>query len=196
MFRLGLTGSIATGKSTTADFFRCAGVPVHDADAAVHGLYASRAVPAIAAEFPEAVLDGSVDRRALGALVREKPERFAALERIVHPLVRAEEEAAIARAAASGHKLIVLDIPLLFETAAERRCDAVLVTVVDAAEQFRRAARRPGFDAALFHAILARQMPMAEKCRRAHAILDTGHGVAAAEREVRALLRALAPALR
>lgn len=195
MFRLGLTGSIATGKSTTSAIFRSAGIPVHDADATVHQLYAGAAVPLIGAAFPAAIRDGAVDRKALGALVAGKPDEFARLERIVHPLVQEEERKAIALARTAGHRLIVLDIPLLFESGAQGRCDAVLVTIVDPAEQKRRALARPGMTEALFHAILARQMPMAEKCRRAHAILDTGRGLAAAEHEIDALLRALAPAV-
>ncbi|HRE19634.1 MAG TPA: dephospho-CoA kinase [Rhabdaerophilum sp.] len=194
MFRLGLTGSIATGKSTTSAMFRKAGVPVHDADAAVHRLYAGVAVPLIEAAFPGAVRDGAVDRKTLGALVAGKPEEFARLEAIVHPLVHEEERKAIAATRAAGHRLVVLDIPLLFESGAQGRCDAVLVTVVDPAEQKRRALARPGMTEALFHAILTRQMPMVEKCRRAHAILDTGRGLEAAEQEISALLRALAPA--
>jgi dephospho-CoA kinase len=196
MFRLGLTGSIATGKSTTARLFRHFGVPVHDADAAVHQLYAGAAAALIGEEFPGTVRDGCVDRKALGARVAGKPERFAALERIVHPLVRKLEQEALNSAAERGHRLIVLDIPLLFESGAEQRCDAVLVTDVAPDEQYRRAMARPGMTEVLFHAILARQMPATEKRRRAHAILDSGRGVEAAAGDVRELLRALAPALR
>ena len=195
MFRLGLTGSIGTGKSTTSAIFRELGIPVYDADAAVHELYAGEAAPAIEAAFPGTVQDGKVDRKALGALLAGHPERFRALEEIVHPLVRAKEEAAIAAARQSGAKLIVLDIPLLFESGAEGRCDAVLVTVVDPEEQKRRVMARPGMTEALFHAILARQMPMEEKRRRAHAILDTGHGIEAARVQIRQLLDDLAPKL-
>lgn len=195
MFRLGLTGSIGTGKSTTAAIFRELGVPVHDADATVHALYEGEAAPLIEAEFPGTVRDGKVDRKALGALVTGDPARFKALEAIVHPLVRAKEEAAIEAARQSGARMIVLDIPLLFETGAEGRCDAILVTVVDPAEQERRVMARPGMTEALFHAILARQMPMDEKRRRAHAILDTGHGIEAARRDIRKLLADLAPGL-
>jgi dephospho-CoA kinase len=195
MFRLGLTGSIGTGKSTTAAMFRERGVPVHDADAVVHRLYSGAAAPLVAAEFPGTVENGSVNRKLLGEQIAGRPERFAALERIIHPLVRAEEEKSLAAAARAGHRLVVLDVPLLFETRAESRCHAVLVTRVDAAEQKRRVLARPGVDEALFHALLARQMPMEEKCRRAHAILDTGFGLAAARAEIAALLKALAPAL-
>jgi dephospho-CoA kinase len=195
MFRLGLTGSIGTGKSTTAAIFRELGVPVYDADATVHALYEGEAAPLIEAEFPGTVRDGKVDRKALGAIVTGDPARFKALEAIVHPLVRAKEEAAIKVARQSGARMIVLDIPLLFETGAESRCDAILVTVVDPAEQKRRVMARPGMTEALFHAILARQMPMDEKRRRAHAILDTGHGIEAARRDISKLLADLAPRL-
>lgn len=196
MFRLGLTGSIGTGKSTTAAIFREFGIPVYDTDATVHDLYSGEAAPAIAAEFPGTVHNGVVDRKALGALVAGNPERFKALENIVHPLVRAKEKAAISAARQSGAKLIVLDIPLLFESGAEDRCDAVLVTVVDPEEQKRRVMARPGMNEALFHAILARQMPMDEKRKRAHVILDTGHGLEAARAQIRQLLTDLAPKLR
>jgi len=195
MFRLGLTGSIGTGKSTTAQIFRDLGVPVHDADAAVHALYRGAAVPLIAAEFPGAVVEGMVDRKALGAFVLGKPERYATLERIVHPLVHQAEREAQDKAKAAGHPLIILDIPLLFETGAQARCEAVLVTSVNPDEQKRRVLARPGMSEALFHDILRRQMPDQEKRRRAHAILDTGLGLAHAQREIVALLRALRPAL-
>jgi dephospho-CoA kinase len=192
MFRLGLTGSIGTGKSTTAAMFRAAGVPVHDADATVHRLYSGKAAPLIEAAFPGTVEAGVVNRKALGAIVTGHSERLKALESIVHPLVHAEESAAIDAAKASGQRLVILDIPLLFETGGEARCDAVLVVTVSPEEQKRRVLARPGMNEALFHAILARQMPSREKCRRAHAIIDTGHGLAAAQRDVEALLRALA----
>ncbi len=195
MFRLGLTGSIGTGKSTTAAFFRALGVPVHDADGAVHQLYREAAAPLIAAEFPGAIIDGRVDRKSLGALVAGKPERFRALEAIVHPLVEAEERAAIEQAKKIGSRIIVLDVPLLFETGADRRCNAVLVTHVHPEEQRRRILARGTMGEALFESILARQMPLAEKISRAHFNIDTGHGMEAARREIKALLRSLAPAL-
>lgn len=191
MIRLGLTGSIGTGKSTTAGMFRARGIPVHDADATVHALYSGAAVVPVEAAFPGATRDGRVDRKALGAILAGNREKFAALERIVHPLVQAEEQGAIARAKAAGAPILVLDIPLLFESGAEGRCDVILVTKVDPTEQRRRVLARPGADEALFHAILQRQMPMEEKCRRAHAILDTGFGLEAARDEIDALLRAL-----
>jgi dephospho-CoA kinase len=196
MFRLGLTGSIGTGKSTTAGLFRELGIPVYDADAAVHALYEGAAVAPIEAAFPGTTREGRVDRKALAAHLTGEPDRFRLLEAIVHPLVRAREEAALAEAQREGADLIVLDIPLLFETGAEGRCDAVLVTIVDPAEQKRRVLARPGMTEALFHALLARQMPMAEKRRRADAVLDTGHGLEAARRDIRALLETLGPRLR
>lgn len=196
MFRLGLTGSIGTGKSTTAAIFREFGIPVYDADAAVHELYAGEAAATIEAEFPGTVQDGVVDRKRLGAIVSGNSGRFKALEAIVHPLVRAKEAAAVAAAEKAGARLIVLDIPLLFETGAEGRCDAILVTVVDPEEQKRRVLARPGMSEPLFHAILAKQMPMEEKRRRAHAILDTGRGLDAARADIRKLLADLEPRLR
>lgn len=196
MLRLGLTGSIGTGKSTTAAMFRRLGVPVHDADAAVHAAYAGAAVAPIEAAFPGTIRDGAVDRKLLGAAVAGDAEKLRRLEAIVHPIVGAAEKAALTAARGAGHRIMVLDIPLLFETGAERRCDLVLVTHVDPVEQRRRVFARPGMTDTLFHAILARQMPQAEKCRRAHALLDTGRGLAAAEAEIAALLRALAPMAR
>lgn len=195
IFRLGLTGSIGSGKTTTAGILRDLGIPVHDADATVHTLYRGEAVPQIEAAFPGTVVDGVVDRPKLSLALRGRKEAFRKLERIVHPLVRASEEKAITKAAREGGKLIVLDVPLLFETGGEARCDAVLVASVDPAEQKRRVLARPGMNEALFHAILSRQMPDREKRRRAHAILDTGLGMEAARREIIALLRALAPRL-
>src|SRR3712207_4885450 len=123
-FVLGLTGSIGMGKSATAAILRRLGVPVHDADAAVHALYRGRAVPLVAAAFPGTVREGVVDRAALGATVLDDPDRLRQLEAIVHPLVRDEEEAFLRRALAAGAPLAVLDIPLLFETGGEVRCDA------------------------------------------------------------------------
>ncbi len=192
MFRLGLTGSIGSGKSTTAGFFRQAGIPVHDADATVHRLYAGPAAPLIEQAFPGTTRDGVVDRPALSAILRAAPDRFPELEAIVHPLVQAAEREALALAEKAGQRLVVLDIPLLFETRAEHRCDAVLVVHVAAEEQARRVLARPGMNEALFHAILARQMPSAEKCRRAHAMIDTSFGLEAARQDVQALIRALA----
>jgi dephospho-CoA kinase len=191
-FVLGLTGSIGMGKSATAAAFRRLGVPVHDADAAVHDLYRGAAAPLIEQAFPGAVVDGIVDRAALSGLVLGSPERIAALERIVHPLVREKEEAFLAQAAAARAPVAVLDIPLLFETGGERRCDAVVVVTAPPEVQRQRVLARPAMTEEKFAAILAKQMPDAEKRARAQFVVDTGRGFTAAERQVRDILRALA----
>ena len=190
-FVLGLTGSIGMGKSATADLFRRLGVPVHDADATVHRLYRGRAAPLIEKAFPGTVTDGAVDRARLGAAVLESPERMQQLEAIVHPLVREEEESFLKRLAALA-PVAVLDIPLLFETGGETRCDAVLVVTAPAAVQRARVLARPGMTEAKFHAILARQMRDEDKRARAHFLVDTSRGFASAEAQVRSILACLA----
>jgi dephospho-CoA kinase len=195
MFILGLTGSIGTGKSTTANLFREQGIAVYDADKVVHTLYEGAAVAPIAAVFPAAIMDSKVNRTALKQALAGDADRFAQLERIIHPLVQAEEARIRAKARAAGHRLLVLDIPLLFETGAQARCDAVLVTMVDAAEQKRRVLARGGMTETDFHMLLTRQMPQEEKTRRAHAIINTSFGIKAAKREVEAVIRALAPVM-
>lgn len=189
---LGLTGSIGMGKSTTADLFRDAGVPVHDADAAVHLLYAGAAAAPVEAAFPGTVIDGRVDRERLGRAVFGKPEAMARLEAIVHPLVRAEEVAFLDAARRQGAALAALDVPLLLETGGDRRCDAILVVTAPAAVQRARVLARPGMTEERFNALLARQMPDAEKRRRAHFLVDTSRGVPAARAQVRDILKALA----
>jgi len=191
-FVLGLTGSIGMGKSATSAVFRRLGVPVHDADAAVHRLYEGEAAPLIEAAFPGAAPGGTVDRAALSKLVIGSPKRLAALEAIVHPLVRREEERFLAQAAAAQAAVAVLDIPLLFETGGESRCDAVVVVTASPAVQRERVLARPGMSEDKFAAILAKQMPDAEKRRRAHFLVDTGRGFASAERQVGDILRAIA----
>lgn len=184
-FVLGLTGSIGMGKSATARMFSALGVPVHDADAAVHALYGpgGEAAAAIAQAFPD-ILDaaGGVDRAQLRAAVLGSPERMAALEAIVHPLVRAAAQAFIARHAEAP--LVVLDIPLLYETGGQSRCDAVAVVSAPADVQRARVLARPGMTEAAFDAILEKQMPDAEKRARADHVIDTGRGFAAAEADV------------
>ncbi|MFN3498229.1 dephospho-CoA kinase [Pannonibacter phragmitetus] len=191
MIRLGLTGSIAMGKSATAKMFAEAGVPVHDADAAVHALYAGRAVPLIEAAFPGTTANGKVDRTRLGEAVLGKPEAIARLEAIIHPLVHEAEADFLARARAEGRRMVVLDIPLLFETGGERRMDAVVVVSAPAEVQRERALARPGMTVQRLDAILARQMPDADKRRRAHFIIETGSGLDSARRAVRSVIRAL-----
>ncbi|SDN33330.1 dephospho-CoA kinase [Methylobacterium phyllostachyos] len=182
---LGLTGSIGMGKSATAALFAKRGVPVHDADAAVHALYGpgGAAAAAIGAAFP-GVLDaeGGVDRTRLRAAVLDAPDRMAALEQIVHPLVRAASTDFLARHADAP--LVVLDIPLLYETSGEGRCDAVAVVSAPPEVQRARVLARPGMTEAAFTAILAKQMPDAEKRARADFIIDTSRGFPAAEAEV------------
>lgn len=191
MIRLGLTGSIAMGKSATAKMFAEAGVPVHDADAAVHALYAGRAVPLIEAAFPGTTADGKVDRTRLGEAVLGKPEAIARLEAIIHPLVHEEEANFLARARTEGRRMVVLDIPLLFETGGERRMDAVVVVSAPAEVQRERALARSGMTVQRLDAILARQMPDADKRRRAHFIIETNSGLEPARRAVHSIIRAL-----
>ena len=190
-FILGLTGSIGMGKSATADVFRRLGVPVHDADAAVHALYRGRAAPLIEAAFPGTVTDGAVDRQKLGAAVLNQSERLRQLEAIVHPLVDEDEEAFL-REFAPRAPLVVLDIPLLFETGADKRCDAVLVVSAPASVQAARVMKRPGMSAEKFNAILTKQMPDAEKRRRAHVVVDSSRSFAAAEAQIRSVVACLA----
>ena len=191
-FVLGLTGSIGMGKSTTAAMFRRLGVPVHDADAAVHRLYRHEAVAAVEAAFPGTTGENGVDRQKLAAAVLGKPEALRRLEAIVHPLVRREEERFLVACRQAGIPLAVLDIPLLFETGGERRCDAVLVVTADPAIQKARVMARPGMTEERFALIHVKQMPDAEKRRRAHFLVDTGRGFAAAEVQVASIVRALA----
>ncbi|PZN98718.1 MAG: dephospho-CoA kinase [Hyphomicrobiales bacterium] len=191
-FILGLTGSIGMGKSTTSGLFRERGIPVHDADAAVHALYRGRAVAPIGAAFPGVVRDGVVDRQALSAAVLGQPEALRRLEVIIHPLVREEEEAFLRRSRETGAGLAVLDVPLLLETGGEGRCDAILVVSAPAEIQRQRVLARPGMTQEKLAAILARQMPDAQKRQRAHFIVDTARGVLAARRQVGSILNVLA----
>jgi dephospho-CoA kinase len=193
MMVLGLTGSAAMGKSTVAAMFRAAGVPVFDADRVVHELYAGEAAPLIEAAFPGTAREGTVDRAALRARVLGDDAAMEKLESIVHPLVRARELAFRERAAKAGMRRIVLDIPLLFETGGEGRVDAVAVVSAPAEVQQARLRER-GLDEAAIAALLARQMPDAEKRRQAHFVIDTGGAMEATRRAVGDVLRALAGA--
>jgi dephospho-CoA kinase len=192
MFILGLTGSIGMGKSVTAGIFARCGIAVHDADAAVHRLYGGEAVAAIAAAFPGMVTDGVVDRAALGAHVLEDPAALARLELIVHPLVHKSQLAFLAAAQGRGERIVVLDIPLLLETDASDRVDAVVVVSAPLAVQRARVLARPGMSEAKLAAILLKQMPDVEKRRRAHFVVDSSRGVDSAERQVCGILRAVA----
>jgi dephospho-CoA kinase len=192
MFILGLTGSVGMGKSTTARFFAEEGVTVHDADAVVHRLYEGEAVPAIEAAFPGTTLNGKVDRGKLGARVLGDAGALAQLEAIVHPLVHEAERRLLAETRARGEKVVVLDVPLLFETGSDRRVDAVVVVSAPPDVQRARVLERADMTMDKLAAILAKQMPDAEKRRRADFVVDTSQGFEAARRQVRAILRAVA----
>lgn len=191
MLKLGLTGSIATGKSTVLSAFAALGVPVFSSDDAVHELYAGEAVSPVGAAFPGVVHDGRIDRAVLAAQLVADPGRIKALESIVHPLVRHRIAAFLAEAEARGAQLAVVDIPLLFETGHDYGLDAVAVTVVDDAAQRRRALSRPGMTVEKLETILARQLPQAEKRRRATYVFDTSAPPAEVEKRVKALVEAI-----
>jgi dephospho-CoA kinase len=192
MFILGLTGSLGMGKSTTAKFFAEAGVPVHDADAAVHRLYEGEAAPLIEATFPGTTGGGKVDRDKLGQRVLGDTAALKTLEAIVHPLVRKAEERFLADAERSGAKVAVLDIPLLFETGGDKRCDAVVVVSAPPPTQRARVLERAGMTEQKFQALLAKQVPDDEKRARADFIVDSGQGFEAARRQVHEILAQVA----
>jgi dephospho-CoA kinase len=194
MFILGLTGSIGMGKSTTSGFFREAGIPVYDADSAVHRLYSGKAAPLIEAAFPGTVADGVVDRVKLGAAVLGNPDAMKRLESIIHPLVQETQQDFRRTCREAGKSLVVLDIPLLFETGGDARVDAVVVVSAAPDIQRARVLARPGMTPDKFDAILSRQMPDSLKRQRAHMVIDTGLGLEPARRQVQAIIRALAGA--
>ncbi len=193
MINVGLTGSIGMGKSTTAAMFRAAGIPVYDADAAVGDLYVKggAAVAPLEATFPGVTRDGAVDREALRERVLGNDAAMAKLNAVVHPLLGKDRVEFYARAQASGTDMVVLDIPLLFETGGERNMDAVVVVSAPADVQRARVLARPGMNPERLVAILARQMPDAEKRARADFVVDTGAGLKAAEDQVRDIIAAL-----
>ncbi len=188
MIVLGLTGSVAMGKSTTAGFFAEAGVPVHDADSVVHRLYEGDAVPVVEAAFPGTTADGKIDRVKLGSRVMGDLAALRQLEAIVHPMVQDAERRFLAEAEAKGAPVVVLDIPLLFETGGDSRVDAVVVATAPAEVQRARAMTRSGMTEQRFEAMLARQMPDSEKRLRADFLVDTSHGFDDARAQVRAIL--------
>jgi dephospho-CoA kinase len=188
MIVLGLTGSIGMGKSTTAALFAESGIPVHSADETVHHLYAGKAAPGVEALFPGTVRDGVVDRDTLACRVLGDPQALQALEALVHPMVREEEEAFLAFHRSSGTKLVVLDIPLLFETGGKGRVDRILVVSAPAEIQRARVLARPGMTAEKFSAISARQVPDAEKRARADFVLDTSRGLDAARTDLAVII--------
>ena len=192
MIVLGLTGSIGMGKSTTARMFAEAGVPVHDSDEAVHRLYAGKAAPLVEAAFPGTTDVGVVDRAKLGGRVLGDATALKRLEAIIHPLVRADADAFLARNRAAGAPLAVLDIPLLFETGGRNRVDKVVVVTAPADIQRARVLARPGMSEEKFSAILAKQVPDAEKRRQADFVIDTGQGFEAARAAVDTIIAELA----
>lgn len=192
MFILGLTGSIGMGKTVTARLFAEEGVPVHDADAVVHQLYEGEAVTAIEAAFPGTTAGGKVDREKLGNRVVGDSVALKKLEAIVHPLVRESGKRFLAAAKARGEKVVVLDIPLLYETGGEKRVDAVVVVSAPAGIQRTRVLERPGMTQAKLESLLAKQVPDAEKRKRADFIVDSGQGIEHARAQVREILARVA----
>jgi dephospho-CoA kinase len=191
MFVIGLTGSIAMGKTTTARLFADEGVPVHDADAAVHKLYAGEAAGLIEAAFPGSTKNGTVDRVQLGKQVTGDPSALRRLEEIVHPLVRNAERKFLRDAEIAGAKIVVLDVPLLFETGGDSRVDATVVVSAPAEMQRARVLER-GVSLERLEALLGRQMPDAEKRRRADFVVDSAQGVEHGRAQVRQILAAVA----
>lgn len=191
MIVLGLTGSIGMGKSTTARMFSEAGVPVHDSDAAVHRLYSGEAAPLVETEFPGTTAHGVVDRAKLGKAVLGNPEALRKLEAIIHPLVRADANRFVARHESEDRPIVVLDIPLLFETGGRDRVDKVVVVTAPAEVQRQRVLARPGMSEAKFSAILASQVPDSEKRRRADFVIDTSLGMKAARTAVAGIVAEL-----
>ncbi|TPN25657.1 dephospho-CoA kinase [Mesorhizobium sp. B2-3-3] len=191
MIVLGLTGSIGMGKSTTARMFAEAGVPVHDSDETVHRLYAGKAAPLVEAAFPGTTSAGGVDRARLGARVLGDAAALKRLEAIIHPLVRADADAFLARHRNAGESIAVLDIPLLFETGGRNRVDKVVVVTAPAEIQRQRVLARPGMTEEKLASILAKQVPDAEKREMADFIIDTGLGLDAARAAVAAIIAEL-----
>jgi len=188
MLILGLTGSIGMGKSTTAKLFAEAGVPVYDADAAVHVLYEGEAVPAIEAAFPGTTVNGKVDRNKLSARVVHDPAAIKRLEQIVHPMLGASRQKFLDDAERSGAPVAVVDVPLLFETGGEKRVDAVVVVTTTPEIQRQRILARDNMTSEKLDAILARQLPDAEKRRRADFVVDTSDGTNPVRLRIRDIL--------
>ncbi len=192
MLVLGLTGSIGMGKSTTAKLFEEAGVPVYDADATVHKIYDGEAAPAIEAAFPGTVVNGRVDRALLSAKVVHDAAAMKRLEQIVHPMLRSHHQAFLDDAESSGAAVAVVDVPLLFETGGEKRVDAVVVVTTSPIVQRERILARENMTPEKLDAILARQMPDAEKRKRADFVVDTSHGLDPVRARIQEILAAAA----
>jgi dephospho-CoA kinase len=192
MLILGLTGSIGMGKSTTAKLFAEAGVPVYDADAAVHQIYEGEAAPAIEAAFPGTTVGGKVDRARLSTRVVHDPAAMKQLEQIVHPMLGASRKKFFEDAEAAGAPVVVVDVPLLFETGGEKRVDAVVVVTTTPEAQRERVLARGTMDEAKLDSILARQLPDAEKRKRADFVVDTSHGLDPVRERIRDILAEVA----
>jgi len=188
MIKIGLTGSIGMGKSTSAKLFAEAGIPVNDSDAVVHDLYSGEAVQLVEASFPGTTSGGKVDRQELSRKLAGDPSGFKRLEAIVHPLVRERERQFLERQSKVGADLVVLDIPLLFETGADKRVDKIVVVSCDPQIQRERVLARPGMTEEKFNMILSRQTPDAEKRARADYIIDSGGSIEAAGEQVREII--------
>ncbi|MES2750632.1 MAG: dephospho-CoA kinase [Pseudomonadota bacterium] len=188
MLLLGLTGSIGMGKSTTAKLFEEAGVPVYDADATVHKVYEGEAVPAVEAAFPGSTAGGKVDRQKLSAMVLNNAEAMKLLETIVHPMLRSHQLKFLSDAEKSGAPVAVLDVPLLYETGGEARVDAVVVVTTTPEIQRERILARDNMTSDKLDAILARQLPDAEKRKRADFVVDTSHGLEPVRQRIREIL--------
>ena len=184
MLKIGLTGSIGMGKSTTAKLFAEAGVAVNDSDAVVHDLYAGEAAPLVNAAFPGTMKNGVVDREQLGRQLARDPAGFKRLEEIVHPLVRKRESEFLARQKEVGADMVVLDIPLLFETGAEKRVDVIVVVSAEPQIQRERVLARPNMTEEKFNMILSRQMSDEEKRRRADYIVNSSHSIETTREQV------------
>lgn len=191
MIKAGLTGSIGMGKSTTAQMFRDQGVAVYDADATVHKLYSGEATDLIEAAFPNTTSDGNVDRTKLSKYVIGKPDNMKKLEAIIHPLVHKREQEFLKEAETRDEKLVVLDIPLLFETGGVNRVDKIIVVTAPASIQRERVLARDGMTVEKFEAILARQVPDSEKREKADFVIDTSLGLEQAKQNVHQIIKAL-----
>ncbi len=194
MLIIGLTGSIGMGKSTTANFFRQAGVPVHDADQAVHELYQGIAVPLIGQAFPNAVENGKVNRDKLFSNIVNDAPAMKRLEAIIHPLVREHRHAFLAQC--GNIKTMVFDVPLLFETGTDKDCDVIITVSAPFNVQKNRVLARDGMTEARFMAIVEKQLPDNVKRQRSHFVIESGRGFASAQRQVQDVLRCLAPVMK
>lgn len=191
MIVIGLTGSIGMGKTTTAGMFRDAGIPVNDSDAVVHDLYRTDAVKPVGEAFPGSIREGAIDRVELARQLLLDPGGFSRLEAVVHPLVRDREKQFLERQRLAGADLVLLDIPLLFETGAEKRVDVVVVATCDPQIQRQRVLARPGMTEEKFKLILNRQMPDSQKRDRADFLVDTGCGLDQAKKRVEQIISLL-----